>query len=139
MNTKKAYNSVLKPIFQAHPDVFGRHTHEGEDNVMYSFMLYHMQLKDKSEFYYMISMWPKDPDILSNWDEEDLEELQDPTLASDAERQFNEMMKSWNKLYEVLCQYPEVFLPSSITFNKYKYAFIVSASRTFSSNWESVS
>ena len=28
----------------------------------------------------MIKMWPKETDILMNWDEESLEELQDPTL-----------------------------------------------------------
>lgn len=139
MNTKKAYYSVLNSIFVANPDVFGGHTHEGDDNVMYAFMLYHLQLKEKSEYYQMIQMWPTDPDILCNWDEDTLEELQDPTLAKEAEKQFSELMESWNKLYEVLSKHTDMFKPSSITFNKYKFVFIVSASRTFSSNWEGVS
>ena len=84
-------------------------------------------------------MWPSDPDILLNWEEDDLAELQDPTLAGEAEKAFNEMMESWNKLYEALSKYPQIFKPSSIQFNRYKYAYIVSASRTFSSNWEGVS
>lgn len=48
-------------------------------------------------------------------------------------------MQSWNKLFEVLNKYPDVFKPSSISFNRYKYVYIVSASRTFSSNWDGVS
>jgi len=47
-------------------------------------------------------MWPKDTDILMNWDEESLEELQDPTLMQEAEKQYNDLMDAWNRLYEVL-------------------------------------
>ena len=32
----------------------------------------------------MIKMWPKNTDILMNWADEDLEVLQDPTLAYEA-------------------------------------------------------
>lgn len=31
-------------------------------------------------------MWPKDTDILMNWDEDDLEWLQDPTLVKEANK-----------------------------------------------------
>jgi hypothetical protein len=139
INTKKAYYSELHHIFVENPDVFGKHTSEGDDNVMYSFILYHLQLKEESPFYHMFLMWPSDPDILLNWDEESLDELQDPTLAKEAEKSFNEMMESWNNLYEVLSKYPDFFKPSAITFNKYKYTYFISASRTFSSNWNGVS
>lgn len=40
----------------------------------------------------MISTWPKQPDILMNWDDEDLEWLQDPTMAEDAEKGYEEFM-----------------------------------------------
>ena len=32
----------------------------------------------------MIKMWPRDTDILMNWQDDDLEWLQDPTLAHEA-------------------------------------------------------
>jgi hypothetical protein len=32
----------------------------------------------------MIKQWPKDADILLNWNEDDLEWLQDPTLMHEA-------------------------------------------------------
>lgn len=59
----------------------------------------------------MIKMWPKDTDILLNWDEEDLEYLQDPTLMHEADVQYTDMMDSWNKLYKVLIEYPNYFKP----------------------------
>jgi hypothetical protein len=34
----------------------------------------------------MIKSWPKEADILLNWEEEDLEELQDSTLMHEAEK-----------------------------------------------------
>ena len=40
-------------------------------------------------------MWPRDTDILMNWDEESLDMLQDPTLIYEAEKQFNEFMDNW--------------------------------------------
>ena len=37
-------------------------------------------------------MWPKDADILMNWNEEDLEWLQDESLTLDAERSYDECL-----------------------------------------------
>ena len=87
INTKKAFYSDLNPIFYNHPDIFGKHLTDGEDMMIYSFMLHEIQKGDKSRYYQMIKMWPKDADILLNWDEEDLEYLQDPTLMHEADVQ----------------------------------------------------
>jgi hypothetical protein len=86
----------------------------------------------------MIKMWPKDTDILMNWDEESLEELQDPTLVVEAEKQYSEFMQSWNKLYKVLSQYPDYFKPESIQLYRYKWVTILTTNRCFSSNWPGV-
>lgn len=40
INTKKAYFSELLPIFREHPSVFGYHLSEGDDNVLYAFLLH---------------------------------------------------------------------------------------------------
>ena len=77
----------------------------------------------------MIKMWPKDTDILMNWDEESLEELQDPTLVVEAEKQYSEFMQSWNKLYKVLSQYPDYFKPESIQLYRYKWVTILTTNR----------
>ena len=83
-------------------------------------------------------MWPKDTDILMNWEEEDLDELQDPTLRQEAEKQYNEMMDTWNRLYQCLSRYPDQFKPQFITFMKFKWVSILTTNRCFSSNWPSV-
>ena len=85
MNTKKAfYAPELQEIFYNHPEIFGKHNVDGEENMLYTFTLLEIDKKEKSHFHHMIKMWPRDADILMAWEEEDLAELQDPTLSSEA-------------------------------------------------------
>lgn len=68
INTKKAfYCPELRDLFYDNPLVFGKHTPDGEDNVFHTFVLWEIQKKEKSQYYQMIKMWPKDTDILMNW------------------------------------------------------------------------
>lgn len=51
INTKKAFYSDLNPIFYNHPDIFGKHLTDGEDMMVYSFMLHEIQKGEKSRYY----------------------------------------------------------------------------------------
>ena len=87
----------------------------------------------------MFQTWPEEPDILMNWDDEDLEFLQDSTLIEDAERSQDEYFTQWEELYSVLVQYPDLFQEKDITMNKFKYVYILTINRAFSSPWPGVS
>ena len=52
----------------------------------------------------MIKMWPRDTDILMNWDEESLEMLQDPTLIYEAEKQYNDFIAEQRGIVEMTFQ-----------------------------------
>jgi hypothetical protein len=139
INTKKAfYAPDLQPIYRAHPDVYGKHNNDSEENLLYTFILHEIQKKEQSPFYQMIKMWPRDADMLQLWDEEELEELQDPTLSCEVQKQFDDMMTAWNRLYEVLVKYPEVFRAQSISFHRYKWVATLGTTRCFASNWPCV-
>ena len=138
ISTRAAFYSDLSEIFYNHPELFGKHIQDGEDMMVHAFMLHEIQKGKDSQYYQMIKMWPKDTDILMNWDEESLEELQDPTLMQEAEKQYNDLMDAWNRLYEVLSQYTNFFKPESISLYKFKWVFILTTNRCFSSNWPSV-
>ena len=56
----------------------------------------------------------------------------------EADKQYNEMMESWNKLYECLSRYTDIFKPESISLYKYKWVVILTTNRCFSSNWPGV-
>ena len=74
-----------------------------------------------------------------NWDEEDLEWLQDPTMGEDAEKGYEEYMSQWESLYKCLKNYPDLFDSESIGMNKFKYVYILTTNRCFSSNFPGVS
>jgi len=40
ITTKKAFYSELKQIWFDHPDTFGKHVADGEDNMLHAFILY---------------------------------------------------------------------------------------------------
>ena len=73
-----------------------------------------------------------------NWEDEDLEWLQDPTLAEDAQRGQDEYMSSWDRLYKCLVKYPGLFKPSTISLSRFKWVYILTTNRCFSSNWPAV-
>jgi len=138
INTKKAFYSELEEMFYEHPELFSKTLNDGEDMILHSFILHEIQKGKDSIYHQMIKMWPKDTDIVMNWEEEDLDYLQDPTLKYEAERQYNEMMDSWNRLYAVLSKYPKQFKAESISFYRFKWVFILTTNRCFSSNWPGV-
>jgi|LauGreDrversion4_2_1035121.scaffolds.fasta_scaffold46716_5 hypothetical protein len=74
-----------------------------------------------------------------NWAEQDLEWLQDVTLAEDAAKGYEDFSLQWNQLYMCLRKYPSVFPESAIGLNKFKYVYILTTNRCFSSNWSGVS
>lgn len=87
-STKICYYGGIREVFYDNPDVFGKHVSDGEDNILTSFVMYELGKGTKSYWYPMFEMWPKDSDILMNWDFEDVEWLQDPTLEGDANEQY---------------------------------------------------
>ena len=138
ITTRAAFYSDLQPLFFEHPELFGKHVQEGEDMMLYAFILHEIQQKEKSQYWHMIRMWPKDTDILMNWDDEDLEWLQDDTLVNEANKQYDDFMDSWKRLYDTLVLYPKYFQPESISLNRFKWVYILTTNRCFSSNWPGV-
>src|SRR6185436_15415259 len=82
ISTKTAFYSDINHIIKENPEMFGKHVGDGEDNLLNAFILYELGKGERSYWYPMFEVWPRDTDILMNWDCEDLEWLQDPTLES---------------------------------------------------------
>lgn len=75
INTKKAFYSELEEIYYDHPQLFSKSKNDGEDMLIHAYILFEIQKGEKSQYHQMIKNWPKDADILMNWDDEDLEYL----------------------------------------------------------------
>jgi len=67
----------LHEIYFNNPEIFGKHVAMGDDNVLDTYILYHLNLGEKSQHYHMMQCWPApdETDILMNWSESDLEWL----------------------------------------------------------------
>ena len=139
ISTKIAWEcKEIQHVFIEHPAIFGKHIRLGEDNVLDAFLMYQMSLGEKSQYYMYFQTLPEDTDILMNWNDGDLEWLQDPTLAEDAEKGYEEFMEQWNALYKVLRNYPELFPETAISLNVFKWIYMLTTNRCFGSNWPGV-
>jgi hypothetical protein len=47
-------------------------------------------------------------------------------------------MDSWKRLYDCLVNYPDYFNPESISLYRFKWVYILTTNRCFSSNWPGV-
>ena len=96
----------MQDVFFSNPDLFGKHVGDGEDNVLNTFIMFEVGKGEGSFWKPMFDVWPRDTDILFNWDESDVEWLQDATLQGDANKQYQDFLNSWEKLYKCLSRYP---------------------------------
>ena len=138
---KKAYYSELQPLFRANPSLFsqkrnrknwdGRKRIKSLENLLIAFLLYERQKGSASFWQPYLDILPSEPDCLLNWEKDELKQLQDELLALDAEREHQEMSKTWTLLRDCLLQYPSFFHAESISFALYKWAYIALYTRTF--------
>lgn len=102
LSTKVCFKSEIAFIFYDHPDIFGKHVPDGEDNVLNTYILYELGKGDKSFWKPMFDVWPRNTDILMNWEPEDIVWMQDDTIQGDVNDQYQQFTNSWNTLYKCL-------------------------------------
>ena len=88
LSTKACFRGDINEVYYNHPDLFGKHVPDGEDNVLNAFILYELGKGECSFWKPMFDIWPRDTEILMNWDYEDQEWLQDNTLIGDINSQY---------------------------------------------------
>ena len=75
-STKLCFQSPeMQEVFFDNPDLFGKHVGDGEDNVLNTFIMFELNKGEGSFWKPMFDVWPKDTDILFNWDQSDVEWL----------------------------------------------------------------
>lgn len=84
LSTKRCFQSELTLVYLDHPQLFGKHVPDAEDNILNAFVLFELAKGDQSFWKPMFDVWPRETDILMNWETEDLEWLQDATLEAEA-------------------------------------------------------
>eukprot|EP00826_Nyctotherus_ovalis_P034336 TRINITY_DN2841_c0_g1_i6.p1 TRINITY_DN2841_c0_g1~~TRINITY_DN2841_c0_g1_i6.p1 ORF type:complete len:256 (+),score=52.17 TRINITY_DN2841_c0_g1_i6:68-835(+) len=133
INIKIAFYSELNPIFKASPKLFSDRLNPRywEENIMITFILYEKHKGAKSFWHPYINILPEHCDCLLNWEDEEIEEVQDKILVADAEAQFTEMANCWEEWYNCLKNYPQYFTEDTISFAQYKWCYMLIYTRLF--------
>lgn len=77
--------SEIKTIFISNPQFYSQNENTNwEDNILWTFLLYENQKKQKSPWYLMIQNLSKEIDYLIFWSEEDLKLLEDDYILKKA-------------------------------------------------------
>lgn len=59
-------------------------------------------------------------------------------MIEDSATGYEEMSTEWDTVYKCLHKYPELFQESQIGLNKFKWIYILTTNRCFSSSWQGV-
>lgn len=100
----RAEESEIADIYLQHPYLFSGHF-ESDAYRLYVFLMYE-KLKASDSFYHPYFQVIQDSALLCDWSEEELSELQDPTLALEAKEDRTRINAIWTELREAVSSHP---------------------------------
>ncbi|OMJ89136.1 hypothetical protein SteCoe_8764 [Stentor coeruleus] len=131
LTTKVAYNSELKSIYDAHPNLFSEDAASYDDVVIGTFIIYEKSKGSKSEWAPFLAYQPRDPSNIQDWASEDVKELQDEDLIYDTEKSLESHVKLWNEWKSTLEKYPDKFTGEMLEYKEFTWAVRLIGTRTF--------
>lgn len=132
LDVNKAQNCPeLKPIFEAHPELFTDECPDFEHNMLACFIIFEMQKGEESLWFNYFEILPR----LTNfwrWDSKHLKETDDPFVLVELDRirDFKEN-SSWGQMKPIFGKYPEVFKPDFVTHELFLHVETSVATRVF--------
>ena len=104
---QRAKNSELRPVLASFPDIF-RDSLDSMDYILCVYLMFEKHKKTSSFFYpYLETI--NECDLLLDWDEDDLQELQDPFLSIKAKKSLKAMTNYYEILKPVFLKFPDCF------------------------------
>ena len=131
----KAYHSPIKHVYNSIPCIPQK---DEEVMVMAIYIAFEMSLKEKSEYYQMFEMWPKEEHLLFTWPHDQLKELQCKNLMMEALKDSQIYGQYYLKYEELLMKFPKYFAKEMISKSKFDYIIQMILSRMFSHGGTSV-
>jgi hypothetical protein len=109
LTTKLMSIPQLEPIFAAHPSLFAPPDRAHEDNRMLVFLLFEQSKGEASMWQPYFSFLPQDVETIIDWNDDQLDELQDKEFEFDSKFRRERDFKGNTELGNVLRAYGEMF------------------------------
>ena len=121
----------LEALYTDHPDFFSLPNREHEDYRMLSYLLLELSKGRRSFWHTYLKSLPSDPETITEWNEKELLELQDPDFVGDAL-----VRRSWNigcckELTKIFLNYPGLFSPELVSLQKVHWCWLIMTTRCF--------
>ncbi len=127
----------LQVLYRKFPLYFSPRCSEWQNYVLAAFILREKQKHRKGEgsaWGAYIDTWPRQFDILEVWEEEELDELQDPSLLNKAMEEYTRMTEAWSNFYAAACHFPSLYEEGTITLSQFQWAWNIQSTRCFGSS-----
>ena len=131
LSTRHAFLSELIKIYRENPAVFWNYDEIDEDHILIPFLLNELAKGEKSAFYDVISVLPRDQDVLAMWPADHLALFEDPELSRRVAWRQDLMKKSFDSMNEVLVKYPDVFDMKVFTYENFAWMYCLLLNRCF--------
>ena len=125
----QAADRILGPLFALEPDLFLTNKYKN-DYRLYT-LLIHEKLKGESSFYSPYFRILHDAEILTDWSDAEIQELQDPGAIFRVTTYRKVMQKYWSELSPVLERHPDYFPPTDNMYSLFFWVYKIVQTRSF--------
>ncbi|OMJ72639.1 hypothetical protein SteCoe_28864 [Stentor coeruleus] len=129
ISPQKARNSEIGFIFDEHPRLFKTHS-RAVDYILWFYITYEF-IKEEKSFYYPYFMAVGESEMLMDWSEEELNELQDKFLIFESKKQEKMALYYYESLSRIFSQYTD-FFPQCTLLGPFLWAYKLVTTRSFS-------
>ncbi len=139
LNTKIAYFSEIRSIFEENSWDFIIDNNLHADYILLFFILFEYQKGKDSEWYHYISTLPKDQGFLALWDEEDIEHLEDEAIKTYVIKEKQNIFKDYDRLSKIALKYPKFFRKETFSLENFIWIYSILTNRSFLGDYKYVS
>jgi len=130
LNAEKGEASPIAPVYEEFPEVF--QTHPSKDMFkLVAYIAYEIGKGEESFWAPFLKTFPKDVEVLSDWSEAELEELEDVFLSSEVAARKKLLHGEWDVLKPALDSHPDWFPPALVNYETYYWLWKISLTRAF--------
>lgn len=130
ISTELLQDTEIKVIFEEFPEIFSKENPEGLDNQFLTLIIYEKSKGPTSKWALYFNTLPTKVENLSDWETNDLLELQDNDIIADSFIRKDKNISTYNDLRRILNKYP-MFFPQEVTIELIEWCWKIIWTRSF--------